>query len=107
VKISFTFLCVCIGWVLFRAESLNDIGVILHRMVILTAGENFGSAEIAIALAAWMAVLLGHIAGSYVQITALVQRVPAPIVATGMAAVFLVVQVLMPHRGGAFIYFQF
>jgi alginate O-acetyltransferase complex protein AlgI len=107
VKIAFTFLCVCIGWVLFRAESLNDIGVILHRMVILTAGENFDRAEIVIALAAWMAVLLGHFAGSYVKINSLVQRLPAPIVATGMAAVFLVVQVLMPHRGGAFIYFQF
>lgn len=107
MKIVFTFLCVCIGWVLFRAESLNHVGVILHRMVLLTGGENFGSAEIAIALAAWMAVLLGHFAGSYVHINSLVQRVPAPILATGMATIFLVVQVLMPHRGGAFIYFQF
>jgi hypothetical protein len=98
---------VCIGWVLFRAESLNHVGVILHGMVILTGGENLGSAEIGIALAAWMAVLLGHLAGSYVNINSFVQRVPAPIVATGMASVFLVVQVLMPHRGGAFIYFQF
>jgi alginate O-acetyltransferase complex protein AlgI len=107
VKIAFTFLCVCIGWVLFRAESLNHVGVILHRMVILTEGQNFGSAEISIALAAWIAVILGHLAGSHVHINSLVQRVPAPIVATGMATIFLVVQVLMPHRGGAFIYFQF
>jgi alginate O-acetyltransferase complex protein AlgI len=107
IKIVFTFLCVCVGWVLFRAESLNDVGVILHRMVVLTEGQSLGYAEVAIAVAAWMAVTFGHVVTSHVRINWMVQRLPAPILATGMAAVFLVVQLLMPHKGGAFIYFQF
>jgi alginate O-acetyltransferase complex protein AlgI len=107
IKIAFTFLCVCVGWVLFRAESLNHIGIILRRMVIITEGQNLGGDDLAVAFAAWLAVALGHLFGSIVPINRLVYRLPAPAVATAMAVLFLFVQVLMPHRGGAFIYFQF
>jgi hypothetical protein len=98
---------VCVGWVLFRAESLNHIGIILRRMVIVTEGQNLGGDLIAVAFAAWLAVALGHLLGSIVPIRRLVYRLPAPALATVMAVLFLFVQVLMPHRGGAFIYFQF
>jgi alginate O-acetyltransferase complex protein AlgI len=107
VKIAFTFLCVCIGWVLFRAESLNHIGIILRRMVIFTEGQNLSGDLIPVAFAAWLAVAFGHLLGSSVPINRLVYRLPAPALATAMAVLFLFVQVLMPHRGGAFIYFQF
>jgi alginate O-acetyltransferase complex protein AlgI len=107
VKIAFTFLCVCIGWVLFRAESLNHIGVIMRRMVIFTEGQNLSGDLIAVAFAAWLAVALGHLLGSIVPITRLVYRLPAPALAAAMAVLFLFVQLLMSHRGGAFIYFQF
>ena len=67
----------------------------------------FASAEVAIALAAWTAVLLGHFVSSYVDMRSGLRWLPAPVMATAMAVVFLFVQALMPHRGGAFIYFQF
>jgi len=107
VKIACTFFCVSIGWVLFRAESLNDVGILLQRMLIPTGGQMFGSAEVAIALAAWTAVVLGHLVASYLDMRSFLRQLPVPIMATGMAAVFLLAQVLMPSRGGAFIYFQF
>jgi hypothetical protein len=37
----------------------------------------------------------------------LVRRTPLQLVAAGMAIGFLLVQILMPDTGGAFIYFQF
>jgi alginate O-acetyltransferase complex protein AlgI len=107
VRIALTFFCVCVGWILFRAESLNDVSVFLLRMFVPTDGKAFGSAEVAIALAAWSAVALGHLISSYVELRPLLCRMPAPVMATAMTAVFLLVQVLMPQRGGAFIYFQF
>ena len=107
VRIAFTFLCVCIGWVLFRAQSMTDAWLILRRMFTLSEGQTFETAEVAIALAAWTAVILGHLISSYIDMRSALRWLPAPVIATGMAVVFLLVQVLMPHRGGAFIYFQF
>jgi alginate O-acetyltransferase complex protein AlgI len=107
IRVAFTFLCVCIGWVLFRAHSMTDAWLILRRMFIPAEGQMFASAEVAIALAAWTAVLLGHLVSSYVDMRSALRWLPAPAMATGMAVVFLIVQVLMPHGGGAFIYFQF
>ena len=107
IRIAFTFLCVCIGWVLFRAQSMTDAWLILHRMFTPADGQMFASAEITIAMAAWSAVLLGHLVSSYLDMHSALRWLPAPVMATGMAVVFLFVQVLMPHSGGAFIYFQF
>jgi len=107
IRIAFTFLCVCIGWVLFRAQSMTDASLILRRMFVPAEGQMFASAEVTIALAAWTAVLLGHLVSSYFNMRSALRWLPAPVMATAMAVVFLFVQVLMPHRGGAFIYFQF
>lgn len=107
IRIAFTFLCVCIGWVLFRAQSMGDAWLVLRRMFVPTEGQMFASAEVAIALAAWTAVLLGHLVSSYADIRWALRRLPAPVWAAAMAVVFLFVQLLMSQRGGAFIYFQF
>ena len=86
---------------------MTDAWLILRRMFIPAERQMFVSAEVAIALAAWTAVLLGHLVSSYVDTRSGLRWLPAPVMATGMAIVFLFVQVLMPHRGEAFIYFQF
>jgi hypothetical protein len=105
--VAFTFFLVSVGWVLFRAQNISDVWVILQRMFVLTEGQAFGSGDAVIALAAWTALIVGHIIGAYVNPAAALRRLPAPVLATAMAATFLLVQVLMPHKGGAFIYFQF
>jgi len=107
VKIAFTFFCVSLGWVLFRAQSAADAWLIFQRLFSPTDGQMYGSAEVAVAIAAWTAVMTAHIFSSHVEIASALRRLPTPILATGGAAVFLLVQVLMPNRGGAFIYFQF
>jgi alginate O-acetyltransferase complex protein AlgI len=107
VNIACTFFLVTLGWVLFRSQSLSDAWLIYQRMFTVTAGQNFSRAEISVAIAAWCAVLAGHVAGSYLTLGSLWRRLPVPVLATAMAGCFLLVQLLMPDGGGAFIYFQF
>ena len=38
LRVAFTFLCVMLGWVLFRARSLGDAGVVLGRLFAPTRG---------------------------------------------------------------------
>jgi hypothetical protein len=73
----------------------------------MSEGQTLESASVRIAVAAWSAILIGHLVTASVDLNAVLQRMPAPIVATGMAVVFLLVQLLMPHGGAAFVYFQF
>jgi len=107
LRIPFTFLCVCLGWVLFRAHTIDDTWIILQRMLIPTEGQALATGSVVLAAAAWSTILLAHFAASFVDLTRLARQLPAPIMATGMAVVFLLTQVLMPSQGGAFIYFQF
>lgn len=107
VKVAFTFFCVSLGWVLFRAQSLSDAWLIFQRLFSPTDGQMYGSAEVAVAVAAWVAVFGAHVISTWMKVDFASRRLPTPIWAGAMAAVFLLVQVLMPHSGGAFIYFQF
>ncbi len=52
-------------------------------------------------------VFLAHVLGAMVDWRKLEWPIAFPLVAAGMAAGFLLVQILMPANGGAFIYFQF
>jgi hypothetical protein len=76
-------------------------------MLIPTEGQALATGGVVLAAAAWSTILLAHFAASFVDLTRLARQLPAPIMATGMAVVFLLTQVLMPSQGGAFIYFQF
>ena len=105
--IALTFFCVCLGWVLFRAQTIGQSLTILQRMMTPSAGQTFDDVSLAVALSAWLAVVLGHWTTSYLDWPVLFRRMPAPVMATGIAAVFLLAQILMPQKGAAFIYFQF
>lgn len=106
LKIALTFLCVALGFVFFRAQSVADVWIVFQRMFMASEGQVLGSGSVLIAAAAWAAILAGHLATAFADLTAL-NRLPAPVLATGMAVVFLLVQVLMPRTGATFVYFQF
>jgi len=55
----------------------------------------------------FFAFCIAHVAASFVVLTRAWNRLPAPIMATGIGDVFLLVQLLMPSGGAAVIYFQF
>ena len=107
LKILLTFLCVSLGFVFFRAQSMADVAVIFHRLFVATEGQTLSRPDIILAATAWSAILIAHLAASFVDLTRAWHRLPAPVMATGIAVVFLLVQLLMPQGGAAFIYFQF
>ncbi len=102
-----TFLCVCIGWVFFRAQNFSDAWLILRRMLVPTEGLVLAPHVVILVAAVLALVFVAHILGTLVNWEKLEQRMPLSLVAAVMAVGFLLVQVLMPDTGGAFIYFQF
>ncbi len=107
LRILVTFIFVCIGWVFFRAKSLPDAWLILSRMFVPAQGLELPP-HIAMLVAAVLAlVLLAHILSLVVDWGELLRRLPLQMSAAALATGFLLVQLLTPVSGGAFIYFQF
>jgi hypothetical protein len=96
-----------LGFVFFRAQSIVDVGIIFQRLFVATEGQSLSRPDIILAATAWSAILIAHLAASFVNMTRAWHRLPAPVMATGIAVVLLLVQLLMPSGGGSFIYFQF
>ena len=106
-RAGFTFLCVCLGWVLFRARSLADAGTIYARLFAPASGISLPPEVAAVFAAVLMVVLAAHLVGRFADVDALARRMPVPFAAAAFAAAALAAQLLMPDEGGAFIYFQF
>ncbi|SPF42168.1 putative alginate O-acetylase AlgI [Syntrophobacter sp. SbD1] len=102
-----TFLLVCIGWVFFRAQNFSNALMMLRRMFIPTEGLVLTTHVAMLATGVLALVFLAHVLGAMVDWRKLEWPIAFPLVAAGMVAGFLLVQILMPANGGAFIYFQF
>jgi alginate O-acetyltransferase complex protein AlgI len=101
-----TFVLVCVGWVFFRAETLDVALTILHGMFVPVAGTMLAGASVAIFCAGVSAAVLGHVAGS-LPLEQWQRRLPAP-VAGALTALFCTATLLLiPESGRNFIYFQF
>jgi len=106
-RAGFTFLCVCLGWVLFRARSLADAGTVYARLFAPTDGLALAPSVVAVFAAIFAVVLAAHLWARLGDVEAFVRRLPAPAAAAALACALLVAQLLAPDEGGAFIYFQF
>ena len=107
IRILTTFLCVCIGWVFFRAQSITDAWLILSKMFVPAQGLELPPHVAMLVVGVLALVLLAHILSLVVDWRELFKRMPLQVTATVVAIGFLLVQLLMPDSGGAFIYFQF
>jgi len=107
LRIGSTFLCVCAGWVFFRAKTFSDAWLILYRMFVPTQGLALAPHVVMLVAAVLTLVFLAHILTLAANWQNLVRRMPLQLVAAAMAIGFLLAQILMPDTGGAFIYFQF
>ena len=107
IRVASTFLLVCMGWVVFRAPSLETAGTILARMCGATPGLTLAPSVNALVWAILAVVLAAHAVGTFADVPRLVRRVPAPVLGTAIACGFLLAGLLAPDTGGAFIYFQF
>jgi hypothetical protein len=102
-----TFALVCIGWVVFRADSFGSMAIYLRRMFTewtwLDRGEMLG--------AAWVAALLALLGWQYccrgwALREILWNRLPVPAQGLVMAAAIILVAMFRVDEV-AFIYFQF
>ena len=107
VNVAVTFLCVCVGWVFFRAPSLPAALTVLHRMAWSAAGTRLSEATTALVLALVAAVALEHVLRGRRGLGRGFARLPDPVVGLAYAAAAVAVFILIPETGKGFIYFQF
>ena len=107
LRVTITFVLVCVGWVFFRAATLADAGTILTRMLVPTAGLALTPLVSSLVALILGAVLAAHLVGTLANVPRLVQPLPALVVGTALACGFLLAGLLAPDTGGAFIYFEF
>ena len=101
-----TFLCVCIGWVFFRATTFSIAANILRRMFVNHHGDTVPIASVGL----WYTVALVAFCHAFAQSgmwKRFAIRLPGPVLGFGYATVLSVSLLLAPDAGKAFIYFQF
>jgi len=111
ICIALTFLVAMLSFVIFRSNSLHDLGILLSRLLSGTAGADGPMPSLSV----WftlLAVAIGHGLGVLLcrnRLSALrfVMRAPAPAVGFGYAATLNAALLLAPAVSKAFIYFQF
>jgi alginate O-acetyltransferase complex protein AlgI len=102
-----TLLAVCIGWVFFRAQTFGDAGTILSHLFWPAAGSVLTGAQTWTVAAVLIVLLAGHVLGTMGDLKRRERRLPEFVVAGALTALLLLVLLLAPEDGKAFIYFQF
>jgi len=101
-----TCVCVSLGWVLFRATSLRDAGVIWAHLFIPHAGRSTPYWRQSLIVLGGL-VALGQLAGRCELWRYLERRIPSPVLGLGYATAAAIALLLAPDASKAFIYFQF
>ena len=106
LRVTVTFLAICVTWVFFRATTFGIAATMLWRMVVPHGGVGSGQQNLTLILSA--VVLLTAQAlmrrGTWQPVLA---RLPAPVLGMTYAAALTIALLLAPNGGKAFIYFQF
>jgi alginate O-acetyltransferase complex protein AlgI len=106
LRVFFTFFCVCLAWVFFRAQTFGAAAEFLNRLVVphLGLGSPLHNRSLWYLLAV-MAVchLLAH-RGWWQRLAV---RLPSPVMGLGYSVVLTLSLLLAPDAGKTFIYFQF
>jgi alginate O-acetyltransferase complex protein AlgI len=102
-----TFLAVSVGWVFFRAQSFADAGTILTHMFWHVPGRSLTVAQVWLVGVILAVVAAGHLAATWIDWRRRERLLPDVVMGAGLAALLLLVLLLAPDDGKAFIYFQF
>ncbi|WP_406700411.1 MBOAT family protein [Singulisphaera sp. Ch08] len=105
-RIGLTFLTVCVGWVIFRATSFGLAVEMLRRLFLPHGGAGTPAAELSFWITL-LAVAICHALAVRGLTTRLMDRLPAPVLGFGYAAILMVALILAPDAGKPFVYFQF
>ena len=107
IAVASTFLAVTIGWVFFRAQTFEQAGDILQRLIWPVYGQSLATGGVILVLAALGVLAAGHLLGSWNGLRERERKLPAVAVGASLAALMILVLLLFPEDGKAFIYFQF
>ncbi len=99
----FTFHLVCLGWIMFRAESVSKIGAILGN--IASAGFTTQTVQLPIVMMLGLAAI-SHVLRSKWDLQEWYIRLPAPVQAFGYSCATVVIFLFFTTEE-RFIYFQF
>jgi alginate O-acetyltransferase complex protein AlgI len=106
LRMSCTFLAVCVGWIFFRSTTFAGAGCMLERLFVPTDGlgapmhySGFAGTVVLVAVC--------HLLARTVRWQRLALHVPVPVTGLGYAALITLTLVLAPASDKAFIYFQF
>ena len=91
----------------FRAQNFGDVGLLLERMFVPTAGVAPAPMVLVLFVLGAAALFAAHLAGELGAGRAFVRMVPAPVAAATLGFAMLAIQLLMPDTSPPFIYFQF
>jgi alginate O-acetyltransferase complex protein AlgI len=106
LRVAFTFLCVTLCWVFFRAQTFGGAATVLQHMFVPFKGSPAPLADRNF----WytvVAVVLFHAVAASGLWKRVVNWVPAPVLGGAYAVLLTLTMVLAPDSGKAFIYFQF
>jgi alginate O-acetyltransferase complex protein AlgI len=106
VRVSVTFLCVSLAWVLFRATTFSAAATFLAGLWVPHPGLVEPLPAIGLTLTVG-AMLLGHVLAFRKLGRLLAARAPAPLLGATYVFVLSLCLVLAPPTGKPFIYFQF
>jgi alginate O-acetyltransferase complex protein AlgI len=106
-RMALTFLCVCLGWIFFRATTFTLASSVLRRMVTLHSGGSLGPMpRLGIGLTIAL-VLLCHLIRRFDLWRKWHLRLPAPVLGMSYAFAVTLAVLLAPSGSKPFIYFQF
>lgn len=106
VRVIFFFHLVCFGWLLFRAQSLEQVGAMLAALA-RPVGDTVGSREV-VALGLMLALMvLAHVIKMRANDNYVLFRMPVPVRAVVYAGLIFAFLFFGDYGGETFIYFQF
>ncbi|MDB5306301.1 MAG: putative rane protein involved in D-alanine export [Gemmataceae bacterium] len=106
LRVCTTFLCVCVAWVFFRAQTLTGAVAFVRRLFTWQVGA---PAELTYHCLATLGavVLVAHVLMYHGFWKRAVDRLPAPVLGLSYAVLATLALTLTPETAKVFIYFQF
>ena len=105
VRVLFTFLCVSLCWVFFRATTVGE-ALLMLRGTVRLGGDNPTMSRFGIAATIFV-VLACHLLARWNIWQRVAVRLPSPVLGAGYALLLTLCLVLAPPASKPFIYFQF
>ncbi|HEU0124439.1 MAG TPA: MBOAT family O-acyltransferase [Bryobacteraceae bacterium] len=107
-----TFLLICLAWIIFRAQTLQDAAYVVTHLAngwdfSAIATPHFLLRQMPVAIAAIAALELGQSWQRASSFTNVIRQWPMPVRWTAYAAFVMAVMLFGVYRGTEFIYFQF